>query len=422
MTLSDFLKNGSTPYHVIAELEQILLGKGFLKLYEEEPYVLSPEKKYFVTRGDASLIAFEIPKEKPSGFQIASAHSDSPALYITGEKHDGHYVRLTVERYGGPHSATWFDRPLKIAGRVFVKDAEGARSVLYEGDFPVYIPTVAPHQNRESEKCVLSNPAVDLLPVFCKDTGEKDVLKKSIANKIGVGIEDVLSLDLYLTALETPTLWGNGFISAPHIDDLACVYGLFDGFLRSQPNEAVSLLAVFHGEEVGSALAEGADSTFLFDTLTRICKALDTSCAQMLARSFMVSADNAHAVHPAHPELYDAQATCYINDGIVIKYACSRRYTTDAFSAAMIRMLCEEIGVPVQEYRNRADLPGGGTLGSLSVKHVSVPSVDIGLAQLAMHSACEMGGVLDVEYLSKFAERYYSVSLAYHETGAKWKG
>jgi len=181
------------------------------------------------------------------------------------------------------------------------------------------------------------------------------------------------------------------------------------------------VLSVFHGEEVGSALSEGANSTFLADTLFRVCEALRLSYEEMLARSFMISADNAHAVHPAHPELYDAQAACYLNDGIVIKHTASRRYTTNAFTDAMIRILCNVAGVPVQEYRNRADLPGGGTLGSISAKHVSVPSVDIGLAQLAMHSACETGGVKDVEYLSKMAECYYSRSLAYTDKGAAWK-
>lgn len=421
MTLTEFLEKGSDAYHTVAALEEALLAEGFVKLHEENAYAITPEGKYFVKRADASLIAFALPKGVPCGFQIAAAHSDSPALYITGEKHDGHYVRLTVERYGGPHSATWFDRPLKITGRVFLCEGDGVRSVLYEGDSPVYIPTVAPHQHREAETKVLSNPAVDLLPVFCIDDGKTDVLKRSVADCIGVSIDDILSCDLYLTANEKPNVWGDGLISAPHLDDLACVYGLLDGFLQAEPHGAVSVLAVFHGEEVGSALSEGADSSFLNDTLSRIADAVGASYQEMLARSFMISADNAHAVHPAHPELYNASAACYMGGGIVIKHACSRRYTTDAFTDAMTRLLCRDAGVPVQEYRNRADLPGGGTLGSISATHVSVPSVDIGLAQLAMHSACETACVADVEYLSHMAQRYYSVCLKYTESGAVWE-
>ncbi len=420
MTFSEFLKKGSSVYHTTAALAKLLRQKGFVQLREEDAFGISLGGKYFVTRADASLVAFTLPTSEPVGFQLASAHSDSPALFVTGEKHDGHYVRLTVERYGAPHSATWFDRPLKIAGRVFVKEAGGVRSMLYEGASPVYIPTVAPHQHKDAETKLLSNPAVDLLPVFCKDNGQENVLKSSIADAIGVNIDDILSYDLYLTADEAPTLWGNEFISAPHLDDLACVYGLLDGFLKAVPDRSVSVFAVFHGEEVGSSLSEGANATFLSDTLSRISVALGVSYEQMLARSFMISADNAHAVHPAHPELYDAQAACYINEGIVIKHTASRRYTTDAFTDAMTRTLCQSAGVPVQEYRNRADLPGGGTLGAISASHVSVPSVDIGLAQLSMHSACETCGNKDVAYLSKMAERYYSVSLTYTENGAAW--
>ena len=283
MTLSEFLEQGSTVYHVNKALEEHLLAHGFQRLCETDDYALLPEGKYFVTRADASLIAFMLPKGTPKGFQIAAAHTDSPALYITGEKHDGTYVRLTVERYGGPHSATWFDRPLKISGRVFVKEGACVRSMLYEGASLVYIPTVAPHQNRDAETKVLSNPAVDLLPVFAKDTGEKDFLKKTVADHLGVSADAILSHDLFLSAWEKPRVWGDGFISAPHLDDLACVYGLLDGFLKAKPAASVSVLALFHGEEVGSLLSEGADSTFLAETLTRISTALEASYPKLLA-------------------------------------------------------------------------------------------------------------------------------------------
>ena len=421
MTLNEFLNRGTSVYHTNALMAEMLSNAGFQRIRETDDYMLLPEGKYYVTRGDASLIAFALPKEEKQGFQIAAAHSDSPAFCVTGEKHDGHFVRLTVERYGGPHSATWFDRPLKLSGRVFVKEGGGVRSVLYEREAPLYIPTVAPHQDKEAEKRVLSNPAVDLLPILKKDDGTVDTLKGEIALALGVEINDIFSYDLFLSAFEEPRIWGDGFISSPHLDDLACVYGLLTGFIKAKPHRSVAVLAIFHGEEVGSALSEGADSEFLGDTLSRISKALGAEKARMLARSFMISADNAHAVHPAHPELYDAGAACHINGGIVIKHTASRRYTTDAFSDAMTRTLCRDAGVPVQDYRNRADLPGGGTLGAISSKHVSVPSVDIGLAQLSMHSACELGGTLDILHLQKMAERYFSATLSYTTDGAVWQ-
>lgn len=421
MTLNEFLEQGSTVYHTTAAMAKMLFDAGFQRLFEDEAYTLLPGGKYFVTRSDASLIAFSVPVGGAHGFQIAAAHSDSPALFVTGEKHDGNLVRLTVEKYGGPHSATWFDRPLKLSGRVFVKAEAGVRSVLYERKEPLYIPSVAPHQDRESEKRVLANPAVDLLPIFKKDDGEANALKREIALALSVTLDEILSYDLFLSADEKPRTFGDGFICAPHLDDLACVYGLLTGFLKSKPCGAVSVLTVFNGEEVGSAISEGADSDFLHSTLLRISEALEVNHAQMLAKSFMVSADNAHAVHPAHPELYDVQSACHINGGIVIKHTASRRYTTDAFSDALTRELCRDAGVPVQDYRNRADLPGGGTLGAISAKHVSVPSVDIGLAQLSMHSACELGGTLDVAYLTTMSERYFSASLTYTTDGAAWQ-
>ena len=229
MLLSSFLEKGYTAYHVVAMLKERLLACGFSELRETKAYDLTSGGKYFVIRGDASLIAFILPAEKPTGFQIAAAHSDSPAFYITGEKHDGHYVRLSVEKYGGPHSATWYDRPLRVAGRVFLKDGDGAHSVLYEGEGNLVIPSVAPHQNREAESKVMANPAVDLLPLFAKDT-EQELLKKQIATHFEVAKEDILSTDLYLVSDEKPTEWGDDLISAPRLDDLACVFGLSERY------------------------------------------------------------------------------------------------------------------------------------------------------------------------------------------------
>ncbi len=420
MSLTDFLKNGYTAYHVTALLETVLLEKGFLKLDEREPFSLVSGKKYFIVREDASLIAFFLPNEAPLGFQIAAAHSDSPALYVTGEKHDGRYVRLSVEKYGGPLSATWYDRPLRLAGRVFVKEGSGARAVLFDAEKPVFLPSVAPHQNREAETKVMSDPHRDLLPLFGMDTGE-ELLKKTVAERLGVSEDSILSHDLYLTAANEPTLWGDDFISAPRLDDLLCVYGLLEGFLEASPTRAIPIFAVFNGEEIGSTLYEGANSDFLDRTLTRVCEALSLPKAEMLARSFFVSADNAHGIHPSHPELYNAESSCVPNGGVVIKETASRRYTTSGFSAAMTRLLCEEAGVPVQVFRNRPDLPGGGTLGAIATTHTSVPAVDIGLAQLAMHSACETAGMRDVSHLTALAKHYFSVSLTYTDGGAFWQ-
>lgn len=420
MSLTAFLKGGLTAYHVTARLVDLLTDAGFLPLSEDAAFSLVPGGKYFITRGDASLIAFALPTEAPSGFQIAAAHSDSPAFYITGEKRDGKYTRLSVERYGGPVSSTWYDRPLQLAGRVFVKSEGGVRSVLYESEERLVIPSVAPHQNREAESKVLSNPAVDLLPVFDRDHG-RDILKERVARAVGAAASDILSADLYLVSAEAPMLWGEELVSAPRIDDLASVYALAQGLLAATPRRSIPVFAVFHGEEVGSMLFEGANSSFLDAVLARVCEALSLPYPQMLAQSFMLSVDNAHAIHPAHPELYHPIANATMGGGIVLKHTCSRRYTTDAFSDAMTRLLCDGCGVPVQEFRNRADLPGGGTLGTISATHVSVPAADIGLAQLAMHSAYETCSVRDVSYLTTLMAHFFSLSLVYGGGGARWE-
>ena len=420
MDFFEFLGKAYTPYHTTALLKEYLASRGFEECKETEPYSLSLGGKYFVVRADASLIAFCVPDVLPVGFQIAAAHNDSPALFVTGEKRDQGYVRLTVEKYGGPHTATWLDRPLKLAGRVFLNDCDKVSSHLFAYESPLYIPTVAPHLHKEAETRVLNNPAADLLPIFSKDDGSPDALKRKIASHFSVSTTDIAAYDLYLTSAETPTLWGDGFVSSPRLDDLACVYGLLSGFVQAKPTSAVSVLAIFNGEEVGSLMPEAADASFLSDTLARVSQALSRQKECLLARSFMISADNAHAVHPAHPELLHPTQTASLGEGIVIKYAASRRYTTDAFSASMTKLLCQMANVPVQEFRNRADLPGGGTLGALSGRHVSIPSVDIGLAQLSMHSACETGALSDVKALEDMAKCYYSCVLTYTENGAFW--
>ncbi|MBQ9736252.1 MAG: M18 family aminopeptidase [Clostridia bacterium] len=420
-SLSSFLKNGLTPFHVTGLLKRILAEEGFCELLEKEPFHVQRGGKYFVCRGGASLIAFQIPEDwQDGGFEIATAHSDSPALAVTGERHDGHYVRLTVEKYGGLLAGTWYDRPLFVAGRVLLRTEEGMQSVLYQSRRTVVIPSVAPHQNKDANEKVMANPAVDLLPLFDKDDGA-NALRRAIAEELGVSVDAILSEDLFLVSADEPTVFGGDFIASPRLDDLAAVYGLLDGFCKATPSLSIPVLAVFNGEEVGSMMPEGADSTFLHDVLCRICEGMNASFATAMAKSFFLSVDNAHATHPSHPELSCAEMPCYLNGGIVIKYNAARRYTTNGFSAGLIKMLCRDLGLPVQEYRNRADLPGGSTLGAISGTHVSLPFADIGLAQLAMHSACETGGLRDVSYLATLAERYFSVALVCDGTLYAWR-
>lgn len=424
-TFPEFLSRALTPFHVVDEVSFLLREKGFLPLAEGETWALKQGGKYYVTRGGASLIAFCVPKCTPVGFQMAVAHTDSPCFQITDAVTDGRYTRLCVEKYGGMLCSTWFDRPLRVAGRVFVAEGERVVEKRLSLDGNVVIPSVALHHNREANEKVMGNVAVDLLPVF-KTGDDTASFEMAVASAAGVASDAVLGRDLYLVSDSAPFLWGDDLVSAPRLDDLASVYALLEGLLSTDIFSSVPVLALLNSEEVGSVGAEGADSDFLSLALKRIAHATDEggdAYAKMLASSFALSCDSAHAVHPAHPELSDkGEGRCYFNRGIVIKENAAKRYTTDGFSAAMLRKLCLDASIPTQVYRNRADMPGGATLGCVALSHVSVPMADLGLATLAMHSAVETAGVKDVTYLSQLAKRYFSVSLLRDAHGARWQG
>lgn len=416
-SLCEFLDASVTSFHAIKEIVAVLEEKGFKALSETEDFDLAYGGKYYVVRNSSSLIAFVIPSQGATSFQMAAAHSDSPSFRIKGVEKNNRYTKLKTEVYGGPIPSTWFDRPLSIAGRVFAYDEnKNIKEVLVKSPEAVVIPSLASHINREAKDGkALVNPAVDLLPLV-SDGNEAHALVKMLSEN-GIREEDVLAHDLFLCCESPSFVWGDGkFITSPRLDDLMCAYGLLAGFVDALPEEAVALLSVFDNEEIGSRTKQGADSSFLLDILERIAESLGKSKAEqkkMLAKSFMVSADNAHAVHLNHPEFSDKEGgAVYMNDGIVIKHSARTQYATDAFSDAILSALCQKCGIPYQHYYNRADLPGGSTLGNISCSHVSVPTADIGLAQLAMHSAVETAGAFDAAHLKKLSKEYFSHTLS----------
>lgn len=416
-----FIEDSPSCFHVVENIKRRLIEKGFSELAETEMWKLSLGKGYFVTRNDSSLIAFRLPeKAEPSGFHIIASHSDSPTFKVKEKPEirvEDRYVRLNTEKYGGMILSTWMDRPLSVAGRVAVQIGKHkilTRLVNIDKDLLV-IPNVAIHMNRDMNKGVEYNPQVDMLPLFADcDEGQADgALLREVAATAGVNPEDILGQDLFLYVRDKGRILGeNGaFVLSPRLDDLQCVYASMKAFAESCPTEYVNICAVFDNEEVGSSTRQGANSTFLADTLERIGESMGADRSQFLrwiAGSFLISADNAHAVHPNHPEKADPTNRPYLNGGIVIKYHGSQKYTTDAVSAARMRQICEESDVPVQTYTNRSDMIGGSTLGNISTSHVSVPSVDIGLPQLAMHSAVETAGVKDTEYAVRAFCAFYN--------------
>ena len=420
-SLRSFLDASVSVYHAAAYLENTLKNAGYTRLSESETWELVPGGKYYLTRGGTAVLAFRVPEGTPTGFLMSASHSARPCFKVKENfVLNGTYSRMAVERYGGMLMAPWLDRPLSIAGRVLVETEDGVESRLFDIDRDLLmIPNVAIHMNRQANDGYKWNPAVDLLPLIGgKETGEK--LEKLIEETAG---GKVLGSDLYLYIREKSTVWGveEEYISSAALDDLECAWGCTQGFLNAGESSAIPVLCVFDSEEVGSNSVQGAASMLLPDTLARIADALGLDEKQLLANSFMVSADNAHAVHPNHPEYADANNAPVLGGGVVLKFNAAQRYTTDGVSAAVFRSVCRKAGVNVQSYYNRADIAGGSTLGHISLTHVSVPSADIGLAQLAMHSPYETAAVSDAEDLVKAMTVYYGTTLTATETGIALK-
>lgn len=414
--LFTFIDNSPTAYHAVANLAQMLDGEGFTLLEEKNRWDIRLGGKYYVNRNGSSIIAFTIPEKMPRGFHMVAAHSDSPCFKLKEAAQivvDDLYLKLNVEKYGGMILSTWLDRPLSIAGRLVFRSEQGIESCLVNLDKDAaVIPNVAIHMNRDMNKGIEYNPQTDMEPII-GEADAKGVWMKKLAEQAKIEDSEILGADLFLYNREKCRIIGidDAFIAGPRLDDLECAFAGMMALTKEAPKEYINVCAVFDNEEVGSGTKQGADSTFLKDVLERIGEKLgigaeDYRC--MLADSFLISADNAHALHPNHPEKADAVNRPVLNKGIVIKYHGSQRYATDAISAAMMKDICLRAEVLYQAYANRSDIAGGSTLGNISTAQVSVNTVDIGLAQLAMHSAFETAGAEDIGYLIKALRTFYN--------------
>ena len=418
--LFSFLDQSPNAFFAVKNMCDILEQAGMVRLYEGEPWDLEAGKGYYVTRNDSALIAFRIPKADYTGFQIMASHCDSPVFKIKTNTEitvDRQYVKLNVEKYGGMLCSPWLDRPLSVAGRVVLRTEEGIETRLVNIDRDLLIiPNLAIHMNRQVNDGYKFNAQVDMLPLFCEKGEESDVFLKLIASEAGVSAEDILDTDLFLYNRMPAVSLGlnNEFISSGRLDDLQCAFASLKGFVEASPKNSAAVHCVFDNEEVGSGTKQGAASTFLKDTLRRINSAMGRTEEEYLmsiASSFLVSADNAHAVHPNHTDKADPTNRPYLNKGIVIKYSANQKYTTDAVSGAIMRAICRQADVPCQTFANRSDLPGGSTLGNISQSQVALNTVDIGLPQLAMHSPYETAGAKDTAYLIEAAKVLFSSSV-----------
>ena len=409
--LLKFIQKSPTAFQAVEEMSQRLQKEGFKELKEEKHWDLKAGGNYFVTRNHSAVIAFSIPKKPAWKFHIMASHSDSPALKIKENPEmevEKAYIKLNVERYGGMLLAPWFDRPLSVAGRLIVrKNGEIQEKLVAVDKDLLVIPNLAIHMNREVNDGYKYNVQKDMLPLYIDYDG-KGSFMKLMAAEADVAEEDILGHDLFLYDRTPGTVWGANeeFISAPRLDDIQCAFASLEGFLRGERKESIAVHCVLDNEEVGSTTKQGAASTFLKDTLMRINMGLGRTQEEYLmtlADSFMVSADNAHALHPNHTDKTDPVNRPVLNGGIVIKYNANQKYCTDGVSAAIFKDICDRAEVPYQTFVNRSDMAGGSTLGNISNTQVPMKTVDIGLAQLAMHSVYETTGAKDTESLAKAA-------------------
>lgn len=413
--LIDHINQSPTAFHCVATVKSELDKNGYKELFENKSWDIKNGGKFYVTRNSSSIIAFELPKGDYAGYHIFSAHSDSPSFRIkenTEMVFENNYVRLNVEKYGGMIMPTWFDRPLSVAGRVVFRDGDELKERLVNIDRDLLvIPNVAIHMNSDTNTGHAYSAQNELLPLL-GDISSKDKFDELIAKEAGVKKENILGRDLFLYTRQKGSVIGakKELLLSPRLDDQACVFAGLKGLLDSKEGKHAKVLAIFDNEEVGSGTKQGADSTFLEDTIERIAEARSfakTEALQKISESFNVSADNAHAVHPAMPGKADPTSRPYLNKGVVVKFSGNQKYATDALSAAYFRKIAQDNKINLQTYSNNSDVPGGSTLGNISTAHLSVKTVDIGIAQLAMHSSVETMGVSDYKDMVTLATKYY---------------
>ena len=422
MSVSDkvinLLNKSYSAFHAVDNVVNRLTEDGFTRLYQGERWNIEKGGKYFVTKNDSSVIAFKIPQEEYAGFNIVASHSDSPCFKIkeNAEIEKSGFICLNTERYGGMIMSTWYDRPLSVAGRVIVRENGGLVSKLVNVDKDwLIIPNLAIHMDRGVNEGKAINPQNDILPVM-SDLSGKGTFEKVIADAAGVDKENIAAKDLFLYVRSKAGYVGinDEFICGPRLDDLQCAYTSMEGFLQAESSGSIAVLAIFDNEEVGSGTKQGAASTMLYDTLTRVNAALgydNEKYLRALANSFMISADNAHSVHPNYSQVADPTNRPVINKGVVIKHSANQKYTTDAVSNALFKELAARCGAPVQHFANRSDMVGGSTLGNISNTNVALNTVDIGLPQFAMHSCFETAGVKDTEDFASICKIFYESTI-----------
>lgn len=423
--LIQFIDGSPSAFHATKNAEEKLKNSGFKYLDLKESWKLEKGGKFYTVKNDSAIVAFEIGSGEieEEGFKLVGAHTDAPTFKIKPNPEmlvEEKYLKLNTEVYGGPILNTWYDRPLSIAGRVSVKgeDVFTPKNLLVDMEDPItIIPNLAIHMNREVNKGVETNPQKDTLPLIStiEEEFEKDnFLLELVAEKLGIGIEEILDFELFLYGTEKGSLVGlnEEFVSIGKLDDLAMVHAGLNSLIDSGSGKATKVLVLFDNEEVGSRTKQGAASPMLKTILERIVLAMGKGREEFyrsLSHSFIISADQAHALHPNYTDMHDLTSRPVLNSGPAIKMAANQAYTTDSYSSSVYKSICDSAGVPVQEFVNRSDKKGGSTIGPISSSQLDIPSVDIGNPILSMHSIKELGGVLDHYNVYKSFKEFYSL-------------
>ena len=408
--LFKFIEKATCSFTCVSKIRKLLLDRGYKELCEGDKWDINVGK-YFVIRNDSSIIGFNIGVNYRDSFNIICSHGDTPGFCLkpNSEIYEYDYLKLNVTPYGGILNYGWLDKLLGITGRVIYKDGERYRKKIINLDEPkCVIPSEAIHQNNTANSNLDLNSQIDMIPIISLTDNKNiinDILSKYIENK------DICDYDLFLYNMDKPMYIGvnNEMILSPRIDDLTCTYANVIGFIESNNHNNINVMCIFNSEEVGSLTMEGADSSFLMDILKRICSSLDVDISTSLYNSYVVSADNSHAVHPNHPNKSDVSNIGYINKGVLISRESGTM--TDGMSSSIFKEICNNANVNYQDYVSRNDMTCGGTLSGLCTRHVSTTSIDVGIPQLAMHSASEVVGSSDTYDIYRIFKKFYDTSI-----------
>jgi aspartyl aminopeptidase len=419
--LLKFIEKSPTAAHAAGQVESELLRAGFAKHAEQDPWRIKAGDRMLVRREESGIIAVKMGRKEPaeSGFKIIGAHTDSPGFRLKPRAlmQKNGYLQLGVEIYGGPLLATWLDRDLGLAGQAVVKDGQGnLRTLLLKMEKPVLRISMLPiHLNREvNDQGLILNKQEHLAPILgcAGEVLDKKRLENLLAGELNVEPDRLIDWELGLFDLQPGVLAGidEEFIVSARIDNLAMCQAAMKAFLNSPAGDATQAIIFYDNEEVGSTSANGAGSTFLRDVLTRLVLAGGRGTEdpfRALARSFFISADGAHAVHPNYSEKYEKEHHCNLNQGPVIKINALKKYATTAGSGAAFILLCQRAGVPFQKFVNRTDMAGGSTIGPTVAAGLGIPTVDVGNAMLSMHSIREMSGTVDHLHMIRVFEEFF---------------